>query len=63
MKKLLPEKQVAQRYGVHVATLRRWDKNPTLGFPKPLYITNRRYRDAAELDAFDERAKEAREGG
>jgi predicted site-specific integrase-resolvase len=57
VKKLLPEKQVAQRYGVHVATLRRWDKNPKLDFPKPLYITNRRYRVESELDAFDERAK------
>jgi hypothetical protein len=55
--KLLPEKKVRERYGVVPMTLRRWDQDERLGFPKPIYIRKRRYRDEAELDAFDERMK------
>lgn len=42
-----------ERYHVHPVTLRRWDKNPALGFPPPIYVNNRRYRDEAALDAWD----------
>jgi predicted DNA-binding transcriptional regulator AlpA len=52
-KRLLPDPQVCQRYGVTPMTLWRWDRDPTLGFPKPIYIRNRKYRDERELDAFD----------
>jgi hypothetical protein len=38
---------------VHPVTLRRWDKNPALGFPPPIYVNNRRYRDEDALDAWD----------
>ena len=34
-KKLIPEKQVCQRYGVCDATPRRWDNDPSLDFPPP----------------------------
>ena len=54
MAKLLPEAAVAKRYGVHVCTLGRWDRNPDLGFPPIIQIRGRNYRDADELDAFDE---------
>ena len=40
-------------------TLRRWDADPRLSFPRPLKIRNRKYRDEAELDAFDERQRVA----
>jgi hypothetical protein len=50
---LIPERSVAERYGVHVFTLRRWDKNSALGFPPPVYVNNRRYREVAALDAWD----------
>ena len=56
-KKLLPEPRVCKRYGVCDMTLRRWDADPSLGFPRPLKIRNRKYRDAAELDEFDERQR------
>jgi len=50
---LIPDRVVAQRYHVHPHTLRRWDQNPALGFPPPVYVNKRRYREADELDAWD----------
>jgi hypothetical protein len=55
MKRLLPEDKVRARYGRTDTTIRRWDEDPTLGFPKPLWIRRRKYRDEAELDEFDAR--------
>jgi hypothetical protein len=57
-KRLLPDRKVAQRYGVCLRTLWRWDRNPRLGFPRPVTINKRHYRIEAELDAFD-RARSA----
>ena len=54
----LPEKQVAARYGVHVVSLARLDKDPKLGFPPPIRIRGRKYRDQDELDAFDASRRE-----
>jgi hypothetical protein len=51
---LIPDPVVArERYRVHPHTLRRWDKNPALGFPPVIIVNNRRYREAAALDAWD----------
>jgi hypothetical protein len=50
---LLPERLVAERYSVHVRTVDRWGKDPSLGFPPVIIIRKRRYRDAAALDAWD----------
>jgi hypothetical protein len=50
---LLPDSAVARRYGVHPITLRRWDKNPDLGFPQVVIVNGRRYRRVAELDVWD----------
>ena len=53
-KVLIPDRVVArERYSVHPHTLRRWDQNPALQFPPPVYINGRRYRDADKLDAWD----------
>jgi hypothetical protein len=53
-KVLIPDVVVARkRYHVHPHTLRRWDKNPTLDFPPPVYVNGRRYREAEALDAWD----------
>lgn len=63
-KRLIPDPQVQERYSISAMTLWRWDHDANLGFPKPLYIRGRKYRDAAELDAFDEaHRKEARTNG
>jgi len=51
---LIPDVVVArERYCVHPHTLRRWDKNPALGFPPPVYLNGRRYREAEKLDVWD----------
>ena len=51
---LIPDRDVArERYRVHPHTLRRWDKNPDLDFPPPVYVNGRRYREAEKLDAWD----------
>jgi len=56
--KLLSDVKVRQRYGgISHMTIRRWDKHPTLNFPKPVWIRNRKYRNVDELDAFDERMR------
>jgi hypothetical protein len=49
----LPDSKVAARYGVVTRTLRRWDDNPDLKFPRPLIVNGRKYRDENELDAWD----------
>jgi hypothetical protein len=54
MPKYKPDTQVArERYSVHPTTLWRWDRDPTLGFPPPIRINNRKYRDVEALDAWD----------
>jgi hypothetical protein len=51
---LSPDRRVAEdRYHVVVRTLERWDADPELGFPPPVYIRGRRYREIAKLDAWD----------
>ena len=53
-RKFLPDSKVCDRYHVCSSTLYRWDRDPELKFPKPIRINGRKYRDEAELDAFDE---------
>ena len=61
-KRFIPDRQVRERYGVCASTLFRWDKNPAVGFPRPIDINGRKYRDEAELDAFDRARAAARAG-
>jgi hypothetical protein len=49
----LPTRLVAERYKVSDRTVARWERDPRLNFPKPLIINGRKYRDEAELDAWD----------
>jgi hypothetical protein len=50
---LIAESKVAKRYGVCKRTLDRWDDHTDLGFPPPVYINGRKYRDSEKLDEFD----------
>jgi hypothetical protein len=50
---LLADARVAERYDVCVRTLARWDEIPDLGFPPPIYIRERRYRELAKLERWD----------
>jgi hypothetical protein len=61
-KRYIPNRQVCERYGVAPSTLFRWDRNPALGFPAPIDINGRKYRDQDELDAFDAARAKQRSG-
>ena len=52
-KQYLPDAKVAERYGVHITTLFRWDRDTRLNFPKPIRINGRKYRESAALDDWD----------
>jgi hypothetical protein len=52
-RRLMPDAEVLRRYQIHASTLRNWDLNPRLNFPKPIRINNRKFRDESELDRFD----------
>ncbi|HTS40035.1 MAG TPA: DNA-binding protein [Xanthobacteraceae bacterium] len=52
-RKFLPDAKVCHRYGICASTLFRWDAHKKLGFPKPIRINGRKYRDERELDEFD----------
>jgi hypothetical protein len=52
-RQLVPDAQVrAELGGVSPMTLHRWDRDPSLGFPRPLIIHGRKYRLRQELEAF-----------
>jgi hypothetical protein len=55
MSRMLPEPKVRDRYGVSAMTIRRWDADLELQFPKAVWIRRRKYRSEAALDEFDER--------
>ena len=50
---LLSDRNTAARYDVSTRTLARWDETPGLGFPPPVYIRDRRYRELAKLEEWD----------
>jgi hypothetical protein len=52
---LMPERLVSERYRVCTKTIDRWSQDPELGFPPVIWIRNRRFRDVAALDAWDQR--------
>jgi hypothetical protein len=56
---LVPDRRVAERYDRSVQTIERWGKDPELGFPPVIRLRNRRYRDAAALEAWETKQREA----
>jgi hypothetical protein len=49
----LPTRQVCIRYGVSDRTVARWERDKTLGFPRPVIIRGRKFFDEDELTSFD----------
>ena len=49
----VPRRKTADRYGVSVRTIERWEANPELGFPKSIVVNGRRYDAVGELDDWD----------
>ena len=62
MRRLIPDREVRERYKLSSMGLWRWDHDSNLNFPKPVWIRGRKYRDEAELAAFDRACIEARAG-
>jgi hypothetical protein len=51
--RLIPDPVVARDYvGRSLKTLSRWDEHHELGFPKPIVINRRKYRDEDALTAW-----------
>jgi transposase len=48
-------REAAERFGVAVRTIVRWEADPKLGFPRPKVVRGRIYFEMAELDAFQAR--------
>jgi hypothetical protein len=57
-------RKTAERYGVSVRSIERWEEDPELGFPKSRNVNGRNYDDTDALDAWDAKcaaaAREAR---
>jgi hypothetical protein len=53
---------VAAFFGVHIKTLPRWDARPDLGFPPPIRVNGRRYREWAAVHEFARRSAVAHAG-
>jgi hypothetical protein len=49
---LVPDRIVREHCGVVAMTIFRWDHNPTLAFPKPKVINNRKYRRKCDVVAW-----------
>ena len=52
-RRLIPRACLSDRYGVNSSTVRRWERNTSLAFPKPIIINRRRYYDEDELCAWE----------
>jgi hypothetical protein len=52
---LVPDPEVLREFHITAMTLRRWDRDPDLGFPPPICIRKRKFRPRSGLDAFKQR--------
>jgi hypothetical protein len=50
---LLPDPLVAERYKVTPRTIYRWDRQPDLDFPRPIFINRRKYRRVNQLENWE----------
>jgi len=51
-----PDSVVARFFGVHPKSIKRWDRRPGLGFPPPINVNGRNYRNRREYREFARRA-------
>jgi hypothetical protein len=49
----IPRRKTAERYGVSVRTVERWESDSNLEFPKSIVVRGRRYDDVDQLDEWD----------
>lgn len=57
-RKYVKSKYVRARYKITDMTIWRWERDPKLGFPKPMIINRQKHWTVEELDAFDARQRE-----
>jgi MerR HTH family regulatory protein len=50
---LMTSRHVCERFGVTPRTLHRWDRDPELGFPKPIVINGRKYWRRRDIEDFE----------
>jgi hypothetical protein len=50
---LIPNRKVRERYGVTSRTIKRWEEDPNLNFPKPTIINNRKYQYESVLTEWE----------
>ena len=55
MAKLITDARVRERFGKSQRTIDRWSQDPALGFPPPVYIRGRKFRDIGAIEAFEAR--------
>lgn len=53
-RRYLSDPQVCKRYGVSAMTIWRWDRDERLGFPPPMRIRNRKFRDLDALELWEQ---------
>jgi hypothetical protein len=58
----IQRRKTAERYGVSVRSIERWEADPALGFPRCTIINGRRYDDVELLDAWDRECAAAARG-
>ena len=57
----LPARLVAARYAVTIRCIDRWEADPRLAFPRPVYLGRMRFWRVAELEAWEaEQAQRAK---
>lgn len=50
-----PAPRVAERFGITDRTLRRWEEDPSLRFPRSMIINGRKFFRLDEIEAFERR--------
>jgi hypothetical protein len=55
-KQYVTRRTVRARFGdISEMTLWRWERNPSLAFPKPLTINGRKYYNVSEIEGWEQR--------
>jgi hypothetical protein len=52
---LVPDRQVANEFGITLMGIWRWTNDPGLGFPPQIKIRNRNFRSRRALEEFKRR--------
>jgi hypothetical protein len=52
---LVPDPQILREFNISTMTLWRWDHDPELGFPPPIKIRKRKFRQRRAIEQFKQR--------